>query len=91
MVGIVRVTRAFLPLLERSDAPVIVNVTSGMGSIALVHDPDRIESSVWAPPYSASKSAFTMLTGQYAKALSHVRVNAADLCCAAAARSASSR
>ena len=78
VVGIVRVTHAFLPLLERSESPVIVNVTSGMGSFALVHDPDRIESSVRAPLYSASKSAVTMLTVQYAKALPHVRVNAAD-------------
>ena len=78
VVGIVRVTHAFLPLLEKSESPVIVNVSSGMGSFALVHDPDRIESSVRAPLYSASKSAVTMLTVQYAKALPHVRVNATD-------------
>src|SRR3954469_16598758 len=33
VLGIVRVTRAFLPQLERSQSPVIVNVSSGMGSI----------------------------------------------------------
>jgi NAD(P)-dependent dehydrogenase (short-subunit alcohol dehydrogenase family) len=31
--GVVRVTQAFVPLLERSANPVIVNVSSGMGSI----------------------------------------------------------
>jgi len=33
-VSIVRVTHAFLPLLEQSASPVIVNVSSGMGSFA---------------------------------------------------------
>ena len=42
--GNVRVTHAFLPLLERSGQPVIVNVGSGTGSFALVHEPDRLES-----------------------------------------------
>jgi NAD(P)-dependent dehydrogenase (short-subunit alcohol dehydrogenase family) len=34
VVGLIRVTRAFLPLLRRSTNPVIVNVSSGMGSFA---------------------------------------------------------
>ena len=38
VVGIVRVTHAFLPLLDRSDAPVIVNVASGTGSFELVQE-----------------------------------------------------
>ena len=41
--GVVRVTRAFLPLLERSDNPVVVNVSSGMGSLHLTTDPSRLE------------------------------------------------
>ncbi|GHD52645.1 hypothetical protein GCM10010335_65310 [Streptomyces galbus] len=44
VVGIVRVTRAFLPLLRRSPHPVIVNVSSGMGSFGMTHDPERVES-----------------------------------------------
>lgn len=32
--GLVRVTHAFLPLLERSAAPVVVNVSSGLASLA---------------------------------------------------------
>lgn len=78
VVGIVRLTHAFLPLLTASAAPTIVNVTSGLGSFASVHDPDRIESTVVAPLYTASKSAVTMLTVQYAKALPGIAVNAAD-------------
>ncbi|GAA5143581.1 SDR family NAD(P)-dependent oxidoreductase [Nocardioides marinquilinus] len=76
--GTVRTTTAFLPLLRRSDDPVIVNVSSGMGSLEHTHDPSRPESHVVAPLYTASKAALTMLTTQYAKAFPDVRVNAAD-------------
>ncbi|ACU74942.1 short-chain dehydrogenase/reductase SDR [Catenulispora acidiphila DSM 44928] len=76
--GVVRVTSAFLPLLGASEDPAIVNVSSGMGSLAFTHDPERVESKVVAPLYSASKAALTMLTTQYAKALPGIRVNAAD-------------
>jgi NAD(P)-dependent dehydrogenase (short-subunit alcohol dehydrogenase family) len=76
--GLVRVTRAFLPALERSDNPVIVNVSSGMGSFAITGDPERVESTIVSLPYPASKSAVTMLTTQYAKAFPEIRVNAVD-------------
>src|SRR5439155_27073837 len=38
--GPVRVLHAFLPLLERSRAPVVVNVSSGLGSFGHATDPD---------------------------------------------------
>jgi len=76
--SIVRVTHAFLPLLRRSAAPAVINVSSGMGSQTLTHDPDRVESTIAAPLYPASKAAVTMLTMQYAKALPEIRFNAAD-------------
>jgi NAD(P)-dependent dehydrogenase (short-subunit alcohol dehydrogenase family) len=78
VLSIVRVTHAFLPLLARAEAPAVINVSSGMGSFALTHDPDRVESAIAAPLYTASKSAVTMLTTQYAKALPAIRFNAAD-------------
>ena len=78
VVGVVRTTTAFLPLLRRSADPVIINVSSAMGSLAATHDPARTESSVIAPAYTASKAALTMLTTQYAKALPGIRINAAD-------------
>ena len=78
LVGPIRVTHAFLPLLRRSQHPAVINVTSGMGSFAITHDPDRIESTIAAPLYTSSKAALTMLTTQYAKALPDVRFNAAD-------------
>lgn len=76
--GIVRVTQAFLPLLHKSTAPVIVNVSSGLGSFARVTNPEKIESRVNDLIYSSSKAAVTMLTVQYAKALPEFRINAAD-------------
>ena len=76
--GIVRVTRALLPLLRASRNPVIVNVASGLGSFERVHDTSRIESKVTALAYCSSKSAVTMLTVQYAKALPDMRVNVVD-------------
>jgi NAD(P)-dependent dehydrogenase (short-subunit alcohol dehydrogenase family) len=78
VVSIVRMISAFVPILRASSAPTIVNVTSGLGSFALVHDPERIESKINAPLYTSSKSAVTMLTVQYAKAFPEMRINAAD-------------
>ena len=76
--GIVRVTRAFLPLLERSSNPVIVNVSSGMGSVAVTTDPGRFESTLIGLAYPASKTALNMITSQYAKAYPRMRINAVD-------------
>jgi NAD(P)-dependent dehydrogenase (short-subunit alcohol dehydrogenase family) len=76
--GLVRVTQAFVPLLEASDHPVIVNVSSGMGSLAVTSDPSRIEHRIVGLAYPSSKSAVNMITSQYAKALPSFRVNAAD-------------
>jgi NAD(P)-dependent dehydrogenase (short-subunit alcohol dehydrogenase family) len=76
--GVIRTTTAFLPLLRRSADPVIVNVSSGLGSLAITHDPSRIESSVVAPLYTASKAALVMLTTQYAKGLKDIRINVVD-------------
>jgi NAD(P)-dependent dehydrogenase (short-subunit alcohol dehydrogenase family) len=76
--GIVRVTRAFLPLLERAANPVIVNVSSGMGSLAVTSDPNRLESTLIGLTYPSSKTAANMLTSQYAKAFPKIRINAVD-------------
>jgi NAD(P)-dependent dehydrogenase (short-subunit alcohol dehydrogenase family) len=78
VISVVRVTNAFLPLLKRSGAPAVINVSSGMGSFALTHDPSRVESTIASPLYTASKAAVTMMTTQYAKAIPDVRFNTAD-------------
>ncbi len=76
--GLVRVTRAFLPLLRKGTDPSVINVTSGMGSFTLTHDPARVESQYILAAYGSSKSAVTMLTTQYAKTIPDVRFNAVD-------------
>lgn len=77
-VGIVRVTEAALPLLQRSDAPNVVTVSSSAGSFWAVNNPERVESTLPLPLYSASKAAATMLTVQYAKAYPAIRFNAVE-------------
>jgi NAD(P)-dependent dehydrogenase (short-subunit alcohol dehydrogenase family) len=76
--GLVRVTHAMLPLLQRATGPVIVNVSSGMGSLAITTDPTRLESTLHGLAYPSSKTAVNMLTSQYAKALPAIRINAVD-------------
>ncbi len=76
--GVVRVTHAFLPLLQASSAPVVVNVSSGMGSLAVTTDPGRFESTLVGLAYPSSKTALNMLTSQYAKAFPAIRINAVD-------------
>lgn len=76
--GVIRTSTAFLPLLRRSSDPPIINVSSGMGSLAATHDPSRVESRLVAPAYTSSKAALTMLMTQYAKAFKDIRINAAD-------------
>jgi NAD(P)-dependent dehydrogenase (short-subunit alcohol dehydrogenase family) len=76
--GVVRVTHAFLPLLETADAPVVVNVSSGMGSLAVTTDPARFESTLISLTYPSSKTALNMVTSQYAKAYPSMRINAVD-------------
>ncbi|WP_420365872.1 SDR family NAD(P)-dependent oxidoreductase [Curtobacterium sp. L3-7] len=77
-VGIVRVTEAALPLLQRSDDPNVVTVSSSLGSFWAVTNPERVESTLPLPLYSASKAAATMLTVQYAKAHPAIRFNAVE-------------
>jgi NAD(P)-dependent dehydrogenase (short-subunit alcohol dehydrogenase family) len=76
--GLTRVTHAMLPLLLKSENPVIVNLASGLGSIGVVTDSSRMESKYATIAYSASKSAVTMLTVQYAKAFPEIRINVVD-------------
>ncbi|RKS77861.1 NAD(P)-dependent dehydrogenase (short-subunit alcohol dehydrogenase family) [Motilibacter peucedani] len=77
--GVITVTEAMLPLLRRSSAARIVNVSSGTSSMTWTTDAthylSRMPSSLG---YPVSKAALNMLTVQYAKALSRdgILVNA---------------
>ncbi|MFI5702914.1 SDR family NAD(P)-dependent oxidoreductase [Streptomyces xanthochromogenes] len=76
--GTVRVTHAFLPLLERSAAPVVVNVSSGLASLAHLSDATSTAYGYPGVAYPASKTAVNMITVQYAKAFPAMRINAVE-------------
>jgi NAD(P)-dependent dehydrogenase (short-subunit alcohol dehydrogenase family) len=76
--GPVRVLHAFLPLLARSAAPVVVNVSSGLASLAGVADPANHAYGYPGVAYPASKTALNMITVQFAKAFPGIRINAVE-------------
>jgi NAD(P)-dependent dehydrogenase (short-subunit alcohol dehydrogenase family) len=76
--GVVRVMHAFLPLLEASVSPVVVNVSSGLGSLTVTNDRSRFESTLLGLAYPSSKAALNMITSQYAKAYPAIKVNVVD-------------
>ena len=78
LLGPVRVTNTFLPLLQQSTRPRLVMVSSGMGSFAITQDRARLESTLWGIVYPSSKAALNMVTTMYAKSLPDVRVTAVD-------------
>ena len=68
--GVITVTNAMLPLLRRSSAPRIVNISSHAGSLTLNSDPDGPMSTLLpSAAYTPSKAALNALTVQYAKEL----------------------
>ena len=73
VLGPTRVLKAFTPLLEASAVPVVINVSSAVGSLARNADPTAPWSML---AYPMSKAALNMLTVQYAKAYPRWRVNA---------------
>lgn len=75
--GPIRVTHAFLPLLEAAENPRVVMVSSGGGSFAVVTDPDQPVSKMHELAYSSSKAALNMITVRYAQALPKIKFNVA--------------
>ena len=77
-VSVVRVTQAALPLLQRSSNPVVVNVSSALGSFWAVTNPERPAFHVPAIVYGASKAAVSMLTLQYSHAVPEIKFNTVE-------------
>jgi NAD(P)-dependent dehydrogenase (short-subunit alcohol dehydrogenase family) len=77
-IGIIRVTQAAIPLLEQSENPVVVNVSSALGSFWAVTNPERRQFHFPSIVYGSSKAAVSMLTVQYAKALPGIKFNAVE-------------
>ncbi|GAA0246500.1 SDR family oxidoreductase [Saccharothrix mutabilis subsp. mutabilis] len=79
--GVIAVTNALLPLLRRSPAARVVNVSSAAGSLSLNADPNGpLAALLPSAAYSPSKAALNALTVQYANELREdgILVNAAD-------------
>jgi NAD(P)-dependent dehydrogenase (short-subunit alcohol dehydrogenase family) len=79
-IGAVAVTQAMLPMLRKSAAARIVNVSSGLGSLTLNGDLAWQHVGVKFLAYSASKAALNMFTVQLAYELrdTGIKVNSAD-------------
>ena len=78
--GAVSVTQAFLPLLEKSPAARIVNVSSALGSLGLAADPESPIAQLGSLfGYAASKTALNAFTVRLAHELrdKRIKVNAA--------------
>ncbi|SEA61886.1 SDR family oxidoreductase [Pedobacter hartonius] len=78
--GAVRVTQAFIDLLEKSKQPRIVNVSSGLGSLTLSSDPNFKYHQFKGGIYGPSKAALNMYTIALAYELREkpFKVNAVD-------------
>jgi NAD(P)-dependent dehydrogenase (short-subunit alcohol dehydrogenase family) len=74
VIGAAQVLSVFAPLLDASQNPVVVNVSSAVGSLERNAHP---ESRWTLVAYPVSKAALNMLTIQYAHAYPRWRVNSA--------------
>ena len=76
--GVIAVTQAFLPLLRKSAAGRIVNVSSALGSMTLHVDPASPIYNFKVPAYDVSKTAVNAWTVHLAYELrdSSIKVNA---------------
>lgn len=78
--GVFAVTKAMLPLLRKSEAGRIVNMSSGLGSLKQTSDPAWAFAGYNLLAYNSSKTALNALTVQFANDLkgTPIKVNAAD-------------
>jgi NAD(P)-dependent dehydrogenase (short-subunit alcohol dehydrogenase family) len=76
--GVIAVTQAMLPLLRKAPAARIVNVSSGVGSLARNSDPTYPNRRMFGLGYSASKTALNAVTLAFAIELEPegIKVNA---------------
>ena len=78
--GVFAVTKAMLPLLKKSEAGRIVNLSSGLGSLTQNSDPNWQFAFAKPLAYNSSKAALNMMTVIFADELKDtpIKVNAAD-------------
>lgn len=73
--GPIRVSTAFVPLLKRSDNPIILNVTSALGSVTEMADPNCPWNQFKFVSYNTSKSALNSYTVVLAYHFKEAKVN----------------
>lgn len=78
--GAVAVLEAFLPLVRRSRAGRIVNLSTTMGSLTDQTDPDSPYFSLVVPAYQASKAALNSVTIGLAKQLHDTPIKVTSVC-----------
>ena len=78
--GVYSVTETFLPLLKKSDAGRLVNMSSELGSLTSNSDPDWDFAAVKLLAYNSSKAALNMMTVIWADQLKDtpIKVNSAN-------------
>jgi NAD(P)-dependent dehydrogenase (short-subunit alcohol dehydrogenase family) len=76
--GLFAVTKAFLSLIRKSSAGRIVNMSSAVGSLALISDPHQTALDNGYLAYGASKAAVNSITISFARELrdTAIKVNA---------------
>ncbi|HWJ08591.1 MAG TPA: SDR family NAD(P)-dependent oxidoreductase [Nocardioides sp.] len=80
VLGPVAVIESFLPLLRRSPAGRIVNVSSSVGSLAHQTDPDSPWHAMVVPAYQSSKAALNAITIALSKALADTSIKVTSVC-----------
>lgn len=78
--GAVSVLEAFLPLLRKSPAGRIVNVTTTMGSLTDQTNPDSPFFAMVMPAYQSSKAALNNVTIALAKQLGDTPIKVTSVC-----------
>jgi NAD(P)-dependent dehydrogenase (short-subunit alcohol dehydrogenase family) len=78
--GVFVVTRALLPLIRKSSFGRIVNMSSSLGSLASIGDPNSPYYQVVCPAYQASKAALNALTVVFAKELKDTAIKVNSAC-----------
>jgi NAD(P)-dependent dehydrogenase (short-subunit alcohol dehydrogenase family) len=74
LVGVLKVTRAFLPALQAVRGARVINVSSGGGQLS------DMAGSIWAPAYQISKAALNALTCLLAGELAPQRIAVNAVC-----------
>lgn len=73
--GVIQTTQAFLPLLKKAPLPVIVNVSSELGSLAMQTAKDRFSNWDNYHAYGATKTALNTFTINLSQELRNFKIN----------------